>query len=75
MVVSVARRSVGLLDEMWHTGDVLVEDIIFFHGVVNKLFGCCVEDQDLPLQEGEAGQRTIVDVGGEGGAGSIRRPW
>ena len=75
MVVSVARRSVGLSDEMWHTGDVLVENIILLDRVVYELFGCCVEDQDLPLQEGEAGQRTIVDVGGERGVGSIRRPW
>lgn len=34
----------------WHTGDVLVEDIIFLDRIVDNTLGGFVDDQNFPLQ-------------------------
>jgi hypothetical protein len=39
-------------EEGGHTGDIMVEDVIFAEGAVDDLLGCFVDDQDFPLTRG-----------------------
>lgn len=46
------------------TCDIVIQDVVFLHGIVKKLFRFFVHDEDFPLREGSAGSSTTkaIDV-------------
>lgn len=66
--MSVADSSVkvvrsGMVLDARLTGDVVIEDVILFDGVIDELLGCRIEDQNFPLYAKVRKQgRTIASV-------------
>lgn len=46
------------------TCDIIIQNVVFLHGIVKKLFRLFVHDEDFPLREGSAGSSTtkVTDV-------------
>ena len=49
-----------------HTGDVVVEDVIFVDGAVDDPLGAFVENQNFPLTGTRQGQRRALSTEGQG---------
>jgi hypothetical protein len=52
--------------EMRHTGDIMVENVIFDDGTVDDPLCCLVDNQDFPLEKQAAGSEEGSCRGGAG---------